>query len=165
MEPLDLKLWRERNNLTQQSAADALGISRRTLIAYERRDSDIPLAIEFACKWLDANPKEIEPRDRFRIPLAEGGTAGTREVAIASMSLIKQALVALKASGVVSGEMLLAICNAAIEEHSESPAGDQPWTKPVVLLIRDTFYDIEPSKRSQQILWAMGGSRVAHDSD
>ncbi len=150
MEPQDLKAWRDRNNLTQQAAADALEISRRTLVAYEQGESAIPRIVEFACNWLDKNPAAIEPRDRFRIGLTDGGTASTREVAIASLSLIKHTLATLKGAGVVSSGMLLDICNAAIKEHIESPAGDQPWTRPVGHLIRDTFYDLEPSKRSKR---------------
>src|SRR5580700_7381065 len=128
MEPLELKAWRDRNNLTQQSAADALGVSRRTLVAYEQKESEIPRAIEFACKWLDTNPAEIEPRDRFKIGLTDGGTAGTREVAIASLSLVRGMLRELMKSRALSSELFLAICNAAIADHSDSPAGHQPWT-------------------------------------
>jgi DNA-binding transcriptional regulator YiaG len=150
MEPQDLKAWRERNNLTQQAAADALEISRRTLVAYEQGESDIPRVVEFACSWLDKNPAAIEPRDRFRMGLTEGGTAGTRDVAIATFSLLKHTLARLKGAGVLSSEMLLQICNAAIKEHIESPAGDQPWTAPVGHLIQDTYYDLEPSKASKR---------------
>jgi DNA-binding XRE family transcriptional regulator len=150
MEPQDLKAWRDRNNLTQQDAADALGISRRTLVAYEQGESSIPRVVEYACNWLDRNPVAIEPRDRFRIALTEGGTAGTREVALASLALIQSTLARLKAGGMLSSEMLLDICNSAIDEHNQGPTGDQPWTKPVINLIRDIFYDLEPSKRSKQ---------------
>jgi transcriptional regulator with XRE-family HTH domain len=145
MEPHDLKAWRERNNLTQQTAADALGISRRTLLAYEQGESSIPRAFEFACNWLDKNPAAIEPRDRFQIVLTDGGTAGTREVAIASLSLIKSTLAQLKRAGMLSSEMLLNLCNEAIEEHNRD--GVQPWSQPVGHLIRDVFYDLEPQKR------------------
>jgi DNA-binding XRE family transcriptional regulator len=150
MEPQDLKAWRDRNDLTQQIAADALGISRRTLVAYEQGESDIPRVVEYACNWLDKNPAAIEPRDRFRIALTDGGTAGTREVALASLALIQSTLSRLKSDGVLSSEMLLGICNLAIDQHSLSPCGDQPWTKPVINLIRDIFYDLEPSKRSKR---------------
>src|SRR5271165_3183249 len=124
MEPLDLKAWRERNNLTQQEAADALGISRRTLVAYEQGDSDIPRTVEYACNWLDKNPAAIEPHDRLRIALTDGGTASTREVALASLALIQATLARLKGAAVLSSEMLLDICNAAIDQHNSSPAGD-----------------------------------------
>jgi DNA-binding XRE family transcriptional regulator len=150
MEPKDLKAWRDRNHLTQQGAADALGISRRTLVAYEQGESDIPRAVEYATNWLDKNPAAIEPRDRFRIALTDGGTAGTREVALASLALIQSTLAQLKSHGVLSSEMLLDICNIAIDQHNQSPSGDQPWTKPVINLIRDIFYDLEPSKRSRR---------------
>jgi transcriptional regulator with XRE-family HTH domain len=150
MEPRDLRTWRERNDLTQQSAADALEISRRTLLSYEQGESPIPRIVEYACNWLDKNPAAIEPRDRFRIALTEGGTAGTREVAIASLALIQATLARLKTGGTLSSEMLLDICNAAVGQHNESPTGDQPWTKPVINLIRDVYYDLEPSKRSKR---------------
>jgi len=150
MEPHELKAWRDRNSLTQQAAADALEISRRTLVAYEQGGSPIPRVVEFACNWLDKNPAAIEPRDRFRIALTEGGTAGTREVAIASYSLIKYTLAQLKGAGVLSGEMILAICNKAMAEHNNNPAGDQAWTLPVCHLIQDTFYELESSKRSNR---------------
>lgn len=150
MEPQELKVWRERNNLTQQAAADALEISRRTLVSYEQGESTIPRVVEFACNWLDKNPAAIEPRDRFRIMLTDGGTAGTREVAIASLALIQATLARLKGVGVLSGGMLLDICNSAIEQHNSRPTADQPWAKPVINLIRDVFYDLEPSKRSKR---------------
>jgi DNA-binding XRE family transcriptional regulator len=150
MEPMDIKAWRDRNRLTQHHAADALGISRRTWVAYEQGESDIPRAVEYACAWLDKNPAAIEPRDRFRIALDEGGTAGTRDVAIASYSLIKHTMARLKSAGVLSSEMLLHICNDAMKEHVENPAGDQPWTVPVSQLIRDTYFDLEPSQRSKR---------------
>ena len=150
MEPADIKSWRERNDLTQQDAADALGISRRTLVAYEQAESEIPRTVEYACNWLDKNPAAIEPRDRFRIALTDGGTAGTREVALASLALVQATLARLKGAGMISSDMLLDICNGAIEQHNSSPAGDQPWTKPVINLIRDIFYDLEPFKRSKR---------------
>lgn len=150
MEPKDLKSWRARNDLTQQGAADALEISRRTLLSYEQGESPIPRTVEYACNWLDKNPAAIEPRDRFRIALTDGGTAGTREIALASLALIQAAIGRLKSAGVMSSEMILDICNAAIDQHNQNPAGDQPWTKPVINLIRDIFYDLEPSKRSNR---------------
>jgi transcriptional regulator with XRE-family HTH domain len=150
MEPRNLRAWRERNDLTQQSAADALEISRRTLLSYEQGESPIPRIVEYACNWLDKNPAAIEPRDRFRITLTDGGTAGTREVALASLALIQATLARLKTGGTLSKEMLLDICNAAVGQHNESPNGDQPWTKPVINLIRDIYHDLEPSKRSKR---------------
>jgi len=118
LEPEDLKAWRARNELTQQAAADSLGISRRTYVAYEQGESAIPIVVEYACNWLDKNPAAIQPRDRFRITLTDGGTAGTREVALAGMALIQGTLARLEAAGVLSSEMLLEICNTAIAQHS-----------------------------------------------
>jgi DNA-binding XRE family transcriptional regulator len=151
LEPEDLKAWRARNELTQQAAADALGISRRTYVAYEQGESTIPIVVEYACNWLDKNPAAIQPSDRFRIALTDGGTAGTREVALASLALIQSTLAQLEAAGVLSSEMLLEICNTAIDQHNENPAGDQPWTKAVTNLIRDIYYDLEPAKRSHRM--------------
>jgi DNA-binding XRE family transcriptional regulator len=148
VEPAEMKAWRERNRLTQQEAADALDISRRSLLAYEQGESPIPRAVEYAVRWLDKNPAAIEPRDRLRIALTEGGTAGTREVALAGLALIEATLARLKSLGVVSSDVLLDVCNLAIAQHIQNAAGDQPWTKPVVNLIRDIFYKLEPSKRA-----------------
>jgi DNA-binding XRE family transcriptional regulator len=151
LEPEDLKAWRARNELTQQAAADSLGISRRTYVAYEQGESAIPIVVEYACNWLDKNPAAIQPRDRFRIALTDGGTAGTREVALAGLALIQGTLARLQAAGVVSSEMLREICNTAIDQHNESPAGEQPWTKAVINLIRDIYYDLDPAKQSQRM--------------
>ena len=51
----------------------------------------------------------------------------------------------------VSSEMLREICNTAIDQHNESPAGEQPWTKAVINLIRDIYYDLDPAKQSQRM--------------
>lgn len=47
----DLKQWRERLGLTQEQAAEALGLSRPTIARYEC-DNDIPLVVEYACNYL-----------------------------------------------------------------------------------------------------------------
>jgi transcriptional regulator with XRE-family HTH domain len=150
MAPHELKAWRERNKITQQDAADALDISRRSFLAYEQGETPIPRTVEYACNWLDKNPAAIEPRDRLRLALTDGGIASTREVALAGLALAEATLWRLKDAGFVSSEMLLDICNAAIKQHNQSPAGDQPWTRPVINLIRDIFYELEPSKRSSR---------------
>ena len=150
MDPTDLSAWRERQALSQQEAADALGISRRTLIAYEAGESKIPLAINYACKWLDKNPALIEPRDTMKIALEDGGTARTREVALASLTLFQAYLRHLKRNDRLSGAEFLSIFNDAAGIHIDSPAGDQPWTRPTVNLIREIFYDLHPEKRSKR---------------
>ncbi len=55
----DFKVWRERLGLSQQQAAEALGISKGTVVNYEsgsRRDDDrpvtVPKSIELACAAL-----------------------------------------------------------------------------------------------------------------
>ena len=72
--------------------------------------------------------------------------------ALVGLALIQSTLARLEAAGVVSSEMLREICNAAIDQHNESPAGDQPWTKAVITLIRDIYNDLEPAKQSVQLV-------------
>lgn len=143
MQSVDLKAWRERNKLTQQAAADALGISRRTLLAYEAGESDIPRAIDYACRWLDANPAQINPTDRFRLRLVEGGTVGTTEVAIAAFSLVQAILIQLAWKNVLPVNEVQEIFTKAIAMHSESPIGDHAWTQGVVGLIRNAYQDMD----------------------
>jgi transcriptional regulator with XRE-family HTH domain len=49
IKPADLKAWRERLGMTQQQAAVALGLERRTLIRYELGERSIPKAVALAC--------------------------------------------------------------------------------------------------------------------
>jgi hypothetical protein len=121
-----------------------------TIAAGEQGESDIPRIVEFACNWLDKNPAAMEPRDRFRLSLTDGGTAGTREVALASLALIHATLGRLNAEGTLSSERLLDICNTAKDQHAKIPAGEQLWTKPVINLVLDVYYDLQPSKRSKR---------------
>jgi len=49
MTPEQFKLWRKSLGLTQQSAADALGLSRRAVQDYEAETYAIPKVVELAC--------------------------------------------------------------------------------------------------------------------
>ena len=60
MTPEQFKTWRKRHFRSQQAAADALGLSRDTVVNYEagrRRDSDqpveIPRTVELACAAIE----------------------------------------------------------------------------------------------------------------
>lgn len=54
MTPEVFKRWRtKRAGLTQQQAADLLGITRRTLNNWEAGDSAIPHMTELACRYLN----------------------------------------------------------------------------------------------------------------
>lgn len=60
MTPQEFKDWRARLGLTQARAGVALGKNRRTIAAYEGAANwrgnriEIPLAVELACKWINA---------------------------------------------------------------------------------------------------------------
>lgn len=45
----DLKRWRKRLHMTQQQAADTLGLSRRGYQQMEARDKDLPRYLALAC--------------------------------------------------------------------------------------------------------------------
>jgi DNA-binding XRE family transcriptional regulator len=46
--------WRERHALTQETAAQALGLSRRMLAYYEQGEKPIPRTVALATRGLDA---------------------------------------------------------------------------------------------------------------
>lgn len=56
-----LREWRERLRLSQDSAANLLGLSRRMIINYEQGKARIPKYISLACKGA-----EVELQGRFR---------------------------------------------------------------------------------------------------
>jgi DNA-binding XRE family transcriptional regulator len=62
MTPWDLKRWRFDMRLNQAAAAEALGLSHRTITAYEIGEYPIPLAVAYACLWLEAISGEEAPR-------------------------------------------------------------------------------------------------------
>jgi len=66
MKPEDFKCWRKKNGLTQQQAADALGLIRITVTNYERgsrlgsgSEIKIPRSIALACAAIEAGLKPI----------------------------------------------------------------------------------------------------------
>lgn len=59
MTSAEFKLWRERLGLSQQAAADVLGVSKGSIELYERgarrddnRPVEIPTTVELSCKYL-----------------------------------------------------------------------------------------------------------------
>lgn len=59
MTSAEFKSWRDRLGLSQQSAADLLGISKGSIELYERgsrrdnnREVDIPMTVELSCKYI-----------------------------------------------------------------------------------------------------------------
>lgn len=64
-----LKMWRAVMRLTQEAAAEHIGISRRMYQAYEAGTNEIPLTVALACtarfanlgEWLPAPPKKSLP--------------------------------------------------------------------------------------------------------
>jgi transcriptional regulator with XRE-family HTH domain len=49
MNPTALIAWRKRMNLNQTEAAEAIGISRRSLHTYEKGEAEIPKYVGLAC--------------------------------------------------------------------------------------------------------------------
>jgi transcriptional regulator with XRE-family HTH domain len=71
MKPDDFKRWRTEMNLSQEAAADALGISRSSVTLYEagqRRDDgrpvEIPTTIALACSALEL---KLQPFGETRV--------------------------------------------------------------------------------------------------
>lgn len=62
MTPEQFKAWRKRLDLTQQGAADAIGISRRMVQAYEADKQPIPKPVALACTALALGLKDY-PED------------------------------------------------------------------------------------------------------
>jgi DNA-binding XRE family transcriptional regulator len=54
MTPSELKSWRQGRKLSQKGAAEAIGISERSLLAYEKPDAVVPLVVRLAVAGLDA---------------------------------------------------------------------------------------------------------------
>ncbi len=57
MSAKDFRDWRARNGLSQQGAAEALGLSRRTIAYYESGEKPIPKTVWLACRGLEAEKK------------------------------------------------------------------------------------------------------------
>jgi len=62
IEPEALRAWRRGHGLTQQAAAEALGLSRRTVIAYERGEQSIPKTVVLALHGYDATTAPRQAR-------------------------------------------------------------------------------------------------------
>ncbi len=48
----EMRLWRKTMGLTQREAGEALGVTARTVRAWEGSAWPIPLAVAYACRWL-----------------------------------------------------------------------------------------------------------------
>jgi len=66
MTPENFKHWRKKNGLTQQQAADALGLIRLTVTNYERgtrlgsgSEIKIPRTVALACAAIEAGLKPV----------------------------------------------------------------------------------------------------------
>lgn len=49
----DFATWRSRLNMTQQAAAEALGLHLRTVQRYDKGDDPAPRAVLLACAYLE----------------------------------------------------------------------------------------------------------------
>jgi transcriptional regulator with XRE-family HTH domain len=75
MTSVEFKSWRERLGLSQQAAADVLGISKGSIELYERgarrddnRPVEIPTTVELSCKYL-----ALQARLRRQLEMLESG--------------------------------------------------------------------------------------------
>jgi len=80
MTSAEFKVWRERLGLSQQSAADVLGLSKGTIELYERgarrddnRPVEIPTTVELSCQYLAQ-----QARLRRQLEALETGKMTTR---------------------------------------------------------------------------------------
>jgi DNA-binding XRE family transcriptional regulator len=80
MTSTEFKSWRERLGLSQQTAADLLGISKGSIELYERgsrrddnRPVEIPTTVELACKYLAQ-----QARLRRQLEMLKSGKMTTR---------------------------------------------------------------------------------------
>lgn len=62
MTPTTLKLWRAVTRLSQEEAAEKLGMKRRQFQKYEAGDVPIPRAIALACAAIFAGLDEWLPK-------------------------------------------------------------------------------------------------------
>lgn len=54
MTPADIRAWRSAMGYTQQQAAQALGVSLRTIKAWEGGETAVPAIVPLACEALAA---------------------------------------------------------------------------------------------------------------
>lgn len=64
----DLVEWREGLELTQEQAADILGITSRTISNWENREEPIRTCIMLACRYITEHPY-IVPYLQRKVPL------------------------------------------------------------------------------------------------
>lgn len=55
----DFKAWRKRVGKTQQQAADAIGITKRSVQLYEADDQPVPRTVALACAAIEAGLEPI----------------------------------------------------------------------------------------------------------
>lgn len=61
MTPQEFRAWRDRLNLTQQAAADALGTTKRAVQMWEAGDRPILRTVQLATRCLEEHPEEVRP--------------------------------------------------------------------------------------------------------
>ena len=54
------KEWRKRMRLSQEAAAEALGLSRNTIVRYET-DHETPQVVDLACAYLEEHGPAVRP--------------------------------------------------------------------------------------------------------
>lgn len=60
MKALQIKKWRLSLGLTQQEAADLLGVSWRQYARYEAGDTPIPMTISIICEYIFLDHEEVD---------------------------------------------------------------------------------------------------------
>jgi transcriptional regulator with XRE-family HTH domain len=53
----DFRAWRERMGLTQQAAAEKLGLALRTVQGYEASQEELSVLVKLACERLESGSK------------------------------------------------------------------------------------------------------------
>lgn len=59
MTPVDFKNWRKALAMTQQAAADELGVTKRTVQLYEAGDLVVTRTVALACAALSAGLRPV----------------------------------------------------------------------------------------------------------
>lgn len=59
MTPADFKNWRKGLSMTQQAAADELGVTKRTVQLYEAGDLAVTRTVALACAALSAGLRPV----------------------------------------------------------------------------------------------------------
>ena len=150
MEPQDLKAWRALHNLTQATAAEALGIGRRTLVGYEQGEASIPRSIELACMHLTEHPimlpapratigalQQVAMMDalergpavvaQFQQGVGDGKVAGVVEYSVATYALLRALIWRLREASVIDDRVVAQTYEKAIELEQSNHPSDAPW--------------------------------------